>query len=206
MFRACLFNDLSKEDVGGLRKFIKVCINKLNNHASSKKKYTRGNHLPFMNKELSKAIMNRIRLRNVYLRKRSDENIKKYSKQRNYCVLLYRGTKRKYYSNLDGKSITDNKNFWRTVKPFLSDKTPFNAKITPIEDGEIISSDNETADVLNTFFSNIVSNLNLPQYPISNPYYNKIKDPVLKAIVKYKDHPSIKVIERVPKSKDLFNF
>ena len=68
--------------------------------------------------------------------------------------------------------------------------SPFNAKITLIEDGEVISSDNETADVLNTFFSNIVSNLNFPEYPISNPYYNKIRDPVLKAIVKYKDHPS----------------
>ena len=31
-------------------------------------------------------------------------------------------------------------------------------------------------------------------------------DPVLKAIVKYKDHPSIKRIERVPKSKDWSNF
>ena len=29
---------------------------------------------------------------------------------------------------------------------------------------------------------------------------------VLKAILKYKDHPSIKAIERVPKSKNLFNF
>ena len=206
MFRTCLCNNLSKEDVGNLEKFIKVSINTLNNHAPSKKKYTRGNHLPFMNKELSKALMNRTRLRNVYLRKRSDENRKKYSKQRNYCVSLLRRTKRNYYSSLDAKSVTDNKTFWRTVKPFLSDKTPFNAKITLIEDGEVISSDNEIANVLNTFFSNIVSNLNLPEYPISNPYYNKIRDPVLKAILKCKDHPSIKAIERVPKSKDLFNF
>ena len=150
--------------------------------------------------------MNRTRLRNVYLRKRSDENRKKYSKQRNFCVSLLRRTKRKYYSSLVEKSITDNKEFWRTVQPFLSDKTPFNAKITLTEDGEIISSDNEIADVLNTVFSNIVSNLNLPKYPISNPYYNKIRDPVLKAILKDKDHPSIKAIERVAKSKDLFNF
>ena len=87
---------------------------------------------------------------------------KKYSKQRNCCVSLLRRI-----------SITDKKKFWRTVKPFLSDKTPFNAKIT---------LDNEIADVLNTFFFNIVSNLNLPEYPISNPY-NKITDPVLKAIL-----------------------
>ena len=131
---------------------------------------------------------------------------KKYSKQRIYCLLLLRRTKRNYYSSLNAKTVTYNKTFWRTVKPFLSDKTPFNAKITLTEDGEVISSDNEIANVLNTFFSNIVINLNLPEYPISNPCYNKIRDPVLKAILKYKDHPSIKAIERVPKSKDLFNF
>ena len=41
-----------------------------------------------------------------------------------------------------------------------------------------------------------MSNLNLPEYLVKNPYYNKIRDPVLKAIIKYKDHPSIKAIER----------
>ena len=51
ILRACLFKDLSKEDVGNLENFIKVCINTLINHPSNKKKYTSGNHLPFMNKE-----------------------------------------------------------------------------------------------------------------------------------------------------------
>ena len=104
-----------------------------------------------MNKELFKAIINRTRLWNVYLRKRSDENRKKYSKQPNYCVSLLRRTKRKHWSSLDLKSITGNKNFWRTVTPFLSDKTLFNAKTTLIEDGKIITSDNEIVDVLNTY-------------------------------------------------------
>ena len=63
-----------------------------------------------------------------------------------------------------------------------------------------------TLNILSTFFSYIVSNINLPEYAISNPNYNKIRDPVLKAILKYKYHPSIKAIERIPKSKDLFNF
>ena len=47
-----------------------------------------------------------------------------------------------------------------------------------VEDGEIINSDNEIADVLNTFFCNIVGNLNLPEYSISDPYYNKVRHPV----------------------------
>ena len=52
--------------------------------------------MPFMNKELSKAIMDRARFRNNFLKHRTDENRKKYSKQSNYCVSLLRKTKRTY--------------------------------------------------------------------------------------------------------------
>ena len=68
IFWACLLNDLSKQDVVNLEKFIKVCINTLNNHARSKKKYIRDNHLPFINKELSKAIINQTRWQSIALR------------------------------------------------------------------------------------------------------------------------------------------
>ena len=79
-------------------------INTLNNHPPNKKKYIRGNHLPFMNKELSKEVIHRTRLRNYdFLRNRSDENKKKVFKQRNYCVSLLRKTKKTYSSNLSEK-------------------------------------------------------------------------------------------------------
>ena len=32
-------------------------------------------------------------------------------------------SKKKYYSNLNVKGITDNKKFWITLKPLVSDKT-----------------------------------------------------------------------------------
>ena len=56
MFRVSLFNELSKLNIEAidLHKFITVCIGTLNNHAPSKKKYIRDNHLPFMNKEFQK--------------------------------------------------------------------------------------------------------------------------------------------------------
>ena len=78
IFHVSLFNVLSKLNIEviDLNKFITVCIDTLNNHAPSKKKYIRGNHLPFMNKELSKEVMHRTRLRNNFLRNRSDENKK----------------------------------------------------------------------------------------------------------------------------------
>ena len=87
----------------------------LEKYAAHKKKYIPGNHFPFMNKELSKAIMHRSKLRNNFLRHRSNENRKKYSKQRDYWVSLLRRIIKNYYDNLNEKNITDNKKFWKTV-------------------------------------------------------------------------------------------
>ena len=39
----------------------------------------------------------------------------------NFCSKLYKKESKKYES-LDLKNVTDNKGFWKTVKPFLSYK------------------------------------------------------------------------------------
>ena len=71
---------------------------------------------------------------------------------------------------------------------------------------KIIKTDTKTANVLNTFFSAIISNLNIPEYPVPDPISNDINDPVLKSILKYKDHPSIKATEKISKLNNLFKF
>ena len=38
-----------------------------------------------------------------------------------------------------------------------------------MEKGEIIGNDSETSRVLNTFFSNIISNLKIPEYSKCDP-------------------------------------
>ena len=85
-----------------------------------------------MSKTLSKAIVHKTRFPSKYLRTKTDENKRKYTKQRNYCVSLLTKSKREYYSNLDVKNITENKTFRKTVKPFLSDKVTSTQKITPM--------------------------------------------------------------------------
>ena len=52
----------------------------------------RGNHSPFMNKTLSKAIIGRTKPRNTFRKNRNEKN-KKYTMQRNYCVSLLRKIK-----------------------------------------------------------------------------------------------------------------
>ena len=68
------------------KNFKDTIIDSLNKHAPLKRKYLRANHSNFITKELSKAIMQRSKLRNLYLKIRSDENRIRYKKQRNICV------------------------------------------------------------------------------------------------------------------------
>ena len=91
------------------RLFLQICIKTLDELAPQKKKYSRGNNMPFINETIKKAFMTRIHLRNIYLKNRSDNNKCEYNKQRNYCVSLFRKTKTKYYANLNKKDLTDNK-------------------------------------------------------------------------------------------------
>ena len=76
--------------------------------------------------------------------------------------------------------------FWKIVKPFFSDKVTSSEKITLIEEDEIIENDSDTARVLNTLFSNIVSNLKIPEYTKCNPLPEFISGSVLKSIVNIK--------------------
>ena len=161
--------------------------------------------MPFMNKLLSRGHMKRTRLRNRYLKKRSEQNILFHVKQRNYCVFLSRKTKKDYYANLNVKDIVDNEQFWRTIKPLFFDKTKSNEKITSVEDQTVTTQDEQNPELLNIVFSNAVKNLKIPRFSNTNPLAERLSNPTLKAILKYKNQPSI-VATRNANNNSHFHF
>ena len=46
---------------------------------------------------------------------------KNHITHRNYCLTLVRKAK-KDYNNLDHENVTDNKTFWKSIKPFFLKK------------------------------------------------------------------------------------
>ena len=70
----------------GLQRFCDINLQVLSQHAPQKIKYVRGKQMPFMTKQLSKEVMKRSRLRNNFLRNRTEENKILYNRQKNYCV------------------------------------------------------------------------------------------------------------------------
>ena len=150
--------------------------------------------------------MQRTKLRNKFLEDPSAENKFPYNKQKNWCVSL-RKEKKKYFANLHEKDITDNKKFWQTIKTFLSEKTKLREKITLIEKENLVSDDAEVANCLKKIFSNIVRNLVIPKYEVENDLdLNMNSYPTLKAVFKYKNHPSIISIRRFHHQVSNFNF
>ena len=57
----------------------------------------------------------------------------KISVKKNYHKKL----KKIFFNNPDVKRVTDNKQFWKTVKPCLTDKTLKNERVAIIENGKI---------------------------------------------------------------------
>ena len=160
-------------------------------HAPVKKKVVRANEAPYMTKALRKAIANRFRLENQYYRKKTDDSKMYYIKQRNFCSRLYKKERKKFYANLDTKNVTDNKRFWKNVKPFLSDKGLGKSDITLIEGNRIISDDLDVANTLNSFFDNVVSSLGIGEPMESTTVLSSLTDSIDGIIQKYSNHPSI---------------
>ena len=186
--------------------FKKTFVEILDQNAPMKKKILRHNQSPFMSKHLRKAIMTRSRLKNIYNKKRTFENLENYKKQRNFCVNLLKREKRKYYNNLNLNIFKDNKTFCKRIKPLFSDKyRPANKGFILIDNNENISESKDIAESLNDFFIKSVDNLDIEPF-IQSMLENNSERSVLEIIKEYESHPSIKRIKAHFHVKEIFKF
>ena len=76
---------------------------------------------------------------------------------------------------MNEKDLTDNKQFWRTVKSLLSDKIRLFEKVTLVDqrenldtdgntDDELVNDDVKIAEIFNRFSSNAVIDLKIPDF------------------------------------------
>ena len=135
--------------------FQAVFLKILNKIAPVKGKVLRFNNNAFITKSL------RSRLKNNLNKQRSDENWNSYKKQRNFCVKILRQTKEKYFSDINVRSIYDNKKFWKTIKPFFSNKGLNTNSMMLVEDNGIVRNEEIIANIMNNYFTNITTHLKL---------------------------------------------
>ena len=178
-----------------LEEFDEFYLSVLNKHAPIKRKTVRINQAPYMTKTLRKAIMRCSALKTKFCRDKTLNSERMYKKQKNFCSKLYKKERKFFYNNLNMENFTDNKRFWTTVKPFLSDKGNLSKKINLKEGDEIVSCDSEVAEILNRYFSESVSSLNIQENSFIVNLADHILDPIDKVLHKFEVHPSILKID-----------
>ena len=109
-----------------------------------------------MTKDLRKQIMVRSKLRNIFNKNRNYENWCQYKLPRNLCLNLSQKTRKSFYKSLDEKQVSDNKVFWKNVKPFFSDKGVNSSNITLVEKDSILVNENKIPNIINNYFFVIV--------------------------------------------------
>ena len=148
-----------------------------------------------MTKELRKAIMQRTRLRDNYLKQRTEATKVAYNQQRNKYVGILKKSKRFYFESLGVKFVKDNKKFWKKIPPFFTDKIKSKEKITLVKIGEIISRNIEVTKTFQNFFNPIVKNSNIER---DETHLSKSTqdNPVLACTEKFSKHSSVVSIKK----------
>ena len=146
--------------------------------------------------------MHRSKLKNLYNQFPTELNETNYKKQRNLCTNLLRKEKKKFYNDLDLSVLSDSRQFWRNIKPLLSDKQcKAHKNIVLLNTEEIITKDVEVAEKFNNFFIKSVENIK--SYIPSIEDKNENLDDIIK---QYENHPSVLKIKEHVGSVDKFKF
>ena len=115
-------------------------------------------------------------------------------KNRGVSAVNYKKKERKkYYEMLHLKN--DNKEFWKTAKPFLSDKVTTSPKIYLVEKGEIVSDKSKVANSFSNFFENAIRSVGIKASEYSQENYG-LRNPVEIAMKKFEEHPIIILINK----------
>ena len=109
-------------------------------------------------------------------RKTKKGNVNWYNctKQSHFCVKLLRKTKQDYLNNTDIKCVSDNKKFWKTIKPYFSNKRLNSNKILWSEK-RFVKDPIAVETTMNDYFVNITQTIRLEQ-PQSNHANNQFAE------------------------------
>ena len=167
----------------------KLFMSVLDKHAPVKTK-TVNTQVPYMNSTLRKAINQRNMWRSKHFRNRNDKQLRmKYVMWRNHVVKLHKNSIRNYFAHRCNDNV-GSKNFYKTIKPFLSTKQSLysGSKIILKENDSIISDVSKVADIFNMYYESIA------EYKFQSDGLDNLDFD--EAIAKHASHTSISLIKQ----------
>ena len=93
---------------------------------------------------------------------------------------------------MNPNNIQSSKSFFKTFKPYFSNKYTHAEKLLLVtKEKEILSDDKKIAEHFNEYFVHITDALDTMEWPTISTSIEDINDQSLKAILKYANHPNI---------------
>ena len=131
-------------------------------HAPTKEKTPKPNPPPYMNSHYRKIIYKTRQARNSYNKNQTPENWKEITKPRNMKTKIKRESISVYFLEQCGGG-PKSKDFWPTIKPFLSQKSTIkdDPNIILKEDEKLVSDQNIVSEKMNDFYVNIAQNIGI---------------------------------------------
>ena len=138
--------------------------------------------------------MKRSRLRTKYNNWKSRENYIAYRVSKRECDILTDRAKSEYFRKATEKGTLSNKEFWRIMKPALTNKGVISSDVIILEEnGELISDESKLVEIFNNHYINIVeTTMGVPPTSLGNPSDpSKDNDTVKEILENFKNHPCI---------------
>ena len=194
LFEETLIKNLSETE-RSLKSFETTFTLTLEKFAPLKQKYLRYNNNPFMNKTLRNAIMTRSKLKKRYNLNRATINFENYKKQRNTCVNLLCKSKK-----ANAKNVTDNKKFWKIIRPKFSNNCKTANTIILVEDEKNLQDEKATANTFNNYFTDVTHSLGLKKKNIG------LENTLLKIVKNFRNFESINEIKEFQQAAENSSF
>ena len=82
-------------------------------------------------------------------------------------------SKTRDFNNFNVKNVTKNKWFWRTIKPFFTDKTKNGNNIILTENYQTLRKDEKICKIFNIYFINVTKGLKFRQVDKTQSFENE---------------------------------
>ena len=114
---------------------------------------------PFMNSFLHKAIYKKKMFFNKFLRCKSKFNWENFRKMRNYVNMIRKRSIQNYFLERCSGGCKEG-DFWKTIKPFLTNKSTFCQKSLVIKENENLISDQlKISNIFNDLYVNVAKDI-----------------------------------------------
>ena len=135
----------------------------INGHAPMKYQKSVKHPVPFMNSKLRKACLHKAMLRNKYFKRGgSRQSWELYRKSRNNVTKLKAVSMNTYfYERCNSDSFRSNpRQYWRTIKPYMTDKCKTNDQdISLFHENKIVNDPVKVCKIFNEYFMKAASNI-----------------------------------------------